>query len=388
MPGAGNGDRGESKAPGPSRGRQRWLAALVAALTLLTLGALLTAYYASVARRFLGMDLELSGDPLMRGDPELGFAAAPHAASVRSHPRAGQAYTVFTDSRGARVSRPGATTAAPVDVLALGCSYTWGHGVEMEQTYAERLGRRLGVTTANLAFAAYGTTQALLLLRRHADLRPRVVIYGLLLDQLRRNVMPCAPAYGPACLPAPYVDFDPGGRPFRHPPRSELHPFYERFAVSFVGADRLRPRHVLLAAQADLQRLRYGRRLSPERGPDERRAALVLLLRELRDTADALGAPLLVVHLPRLEPGTTPFPSPALQEALRLVEGPGLHFLDLAPVVAAHYAEPDAPLLRFELDGHPNPRAHQLFADAIEPVLARLLDAWPRRAPREDRPRP
>jgi hypothetical protein len=70
----------------------------------------------------------------MRGDPEQGFAAVPDAASVRRHPRAGQAYRVFTDSRGARVARRGDRTATPVDVLALGCSYTWGHGVEIEQT--------------------------------------------------------------------------------------------------------------------------------------------------------------------------------------------------------------------------------------------------------------
>ena len=40
--------------------------------------------------------------------------------------------------------------------------------------------------------------------------------------------------------------------------------------------------------------------------------------------------------------------------------------MDLAPFVERHYADPSAPLLRFDRDRHPNPAAHALMADAID----------------------
>jgi len=37
--------------------------------------------------------------------------------------------------------------------------------------------------------------------------------------------------------------------------------------------------------------------------------------------------------------------------------------------VADHYRDPASPPLRFDRDRHPNPAAHALIADALEPVL-------------------
>lgn len=349
----------------------RRLGFLLALLTGLVVAVPPLAYYTVRARQYLDLDLETTGDPLMQGDSELGFAARPSSTTVRRHPRAGLAYVVHTDGRGARVPQPGLERPRP-RVLALGCSYTWGHGVAADETYVERLGARLGVDTANFAFAAYGTTQALLLLRRHAELRPAVVVYGLMPDQARRNVAACAPAYGPACLPSPRVDFDAQGRPRLEPPDLAAFAFYERFAAAFFqSASRLGPRHLWLAAEADLRQILSRR---PGVGtPETRRAALVFLLREIHGTARGLGAPLVVVHLPRLERDHAHEATPAVAQALEAVAAPDVHVVDLAPLVAAHYARPDAPLLRFDHDGHPNAAAHALFADALEPLLGRLL---------------
>jgi hypothetical protein len=77
-------------------------------------------------------------------------------------------------------------------------------------------------------------------------------------------------------------------------------------------------------------------------------------------------APLLVVNLPYLERGTTnPIAAP-LKEALARLPAPNLYLLDLGPMVERYYANPAAPLLRFERDRHPNPAAHALFAAAID----------------------
>ncbi len=117
-----------------------------------------------------------------------------NAASLRRHPRAGLAYHVFTSDRRARVSRRGERTAPAVSLLTVGDSFSWGHGVENEDTYTARLAERWGVPAANLAFSAYGTVQSLQMLQRSLDLRPRLVVYGYIADHMNRNVSHCAPA--------------------------------------------------------------------------------------------------------------------------------------------------------------------------------------------------
>ncbi|HEY8148374.1 MAG TPA: hypothetical protein VIK51_05670, partial [Vicinamibacteria bacterium] len=87
-----------------------------------------------------------------------------NAASLRRHPRAGLAYHVFTSDRRARVSRRGERTPPEVSLLTVGDSFSWGHGVENEDTYTARLAARWGVPAANLAFSAYGTVQSLQML--------------------------------------------------------------------------------------------------------------------------------------------------------------------------------------------------------------------------------
>jgi hypothetical protein len=82
--------------------------------------------------------------------------------------------------------------------------------------------------------------------------------------------------------------------------------------------------------------------------------------------AGSVGARLIVLNIPYFErEGTGPMPAP-LKEALAAVDAPNLSVLDLVPAVQRHYADPAAPLLRFERDRHPNPAAHALMADAID----------------------
>jgi hypothetical protein len=82
--------------------------------------------------------------------------------------------------------------------------------------------------------------------------------------------------------------------------------------------------------------------------------------------AGSVGARLIVLNIPYFERGgTNAMPAP-LKDALVRVDAPNLSVVDLAPVVERHYADPAAPLLRFERDRHPNPAAHALIADAID----------------------
>ena len=289
-----------------------------------------------------------------------------NGASLRRHPRAGLAYHVFTSDRGARVSRRGERTAPEVSLLTVGDSFSWGHGVENEDTYTARLAERWNAPAANLAFSAYGTVQSLQMLQRSLDLRPRLVVYGFIADHMKRNVSPCAPAYGPLCLPFSYVGIDAQGAPVVRRPDPRLFAVNRRFWDDFFFAKTIGPRQLWAAATAEWTRL--ARTPHPE-APDDpvtRERILERLLGDMARAAGSVGARLIVLNIPYFERGgTSAMPAP-LKEALAHVAAPNVSTLDLAPIVTRHYADPSAPLLRFDRDRHPNPAAHALIAEAID----------------------
>jgi hypothetical protein len=208
------------------------------------------------------------------------------------------------------------------------------------------------------------------MLERNLDLRPRAVVYGVIQDHVKRNHSGCAPAYGPACLPCAWIDFDATGRPFLHPPDGDAYAFNHRFWETFFFRRGSWPRRLAVTVEADVRWL-AGETAFDEGVPATRQAGLQFLLGRMRALTRRTGAHLLIVFIPYLERGGTNPPPPALSAALRSVAGPGVTVLDLAPVVARHYADPARPLLRFERDAHPNAAAHALIADEVEGALLR-----------------
>lgn len=342
----------------------RLLALLMGGLTLAVCAALLLGFYAHRIRRLSTLDLLLEGDFPLEPDPLIGFVPAARAATVRAHPRAGLRYHLFTSGRRARVDARGEETPEQVGLLAVGCSFTWGHGVENEQTYVSLVSRRLGVRAANLAFASYGGVQSVLMLERNRDLRPRLVVYGVIQDHAKRNLSPCAPTFGPSCLPASFVAFDGAGRPYVHPPDMREYAFNRRFWDAFFFQRASWPRLLALALEGDVRRVVRGQ--GDDGTPERRRRSYELLLTRMRAATEAMGAHLLVVYMPYLERGTTNAMPPSLRQALATVAGPSVTVLDLAPLVARHYTAADAPALRFESDPHPSAAGHAFFAEAVE----------------------
>jgi len=344
------------------------LATLTAVLTLSVCLALVVVYCAYRARRYASLDHALEGDFPIEPDEEMGFVPIRNGATFRRHERAGLAYHVFTSDRRARVNARFERTPPTVDLVIVGCSFSWGHGVESEDTYGQVIARGRGLTVANLAFSAWGTVQAVQMLERNRDLAPRAVVYGFMADHLKRNLMACAPAYGPLCLPFAHVAFDEAGQPFLAPPDTSLFEPNRRFWRSFFFTKSVGPRQVLAAAEVDWTRLR-NRHAPP---PDDESApalALTFLLRRMQAAARSAGSTLVVVNLPYLEPGRTPPAPPALLRAVEEVRGSGVEFLDLAPVVKSYYRDPRRPSLRFARDRHPDREAHRLFAGEIAAFL-------------------
>jgi hypothetical protein len=234
-----------------------------------------------------------------------------NAASLRRHPRAGLAYHVFTSDRRARVSRRGERTPPEVALLTVGDSFSWGHGVENEDTYTARLAERWE--------RARGQPRLLRLRHRAvaADAAaqprppPRVVVYGFIADHMKRNVSPCAPAYGPL-VPAVLLHGPRrAGAPVVRPPDRRLFAVNRRFWDDFFFAKSIGPRQLWAAAHAEWTRLARTPRPEAPDDPATRERILERLLGDMARAAGSVGARLVVVNIPYFERGgTSPMPRP------------------------------------------------------------------------------
>lgn len=356
-------------------------AAAVAASTLLALVLASAVSLWQLSRLDLGM--VVTGNQISVGDPELGYVSPPSAASTRQ--QGSVRYDVFTDTRGARVSEAGLEAPTQVDILTVGGSFAWGHGVQSQETFTSLLGERLAVTTANFAKAGYGTLQSVQTLRRHSDLEPAVVVYGLIGDHLGRNLAPCAPSRFPFCMRVPYVDFVEDAPVVHHPGHREafgLEAKRQRFYD--VSRGELRLSSLLVGLEYWYEKWRKARlqTLAAARyGPEHSAAALRFLLAEMYAEANEIDAALLVVYIPRLR---SPVGQPPLQLLEALESIPEAAFFDLTQAVSKHLgAGSELSLVLDESDEHPSRAAHELFARELEGVVERLMIsrrrlAWPR----------
>src|SRR5437867_1624727 len=133
---------------------------LMLALAVLSCGAVVGTYYTVKAKKYYEQhQFHFTGGPLFAPDPEIGYVERP---GLRYRKTDFPSYDVFTDARGVRVSRPELPAPERIDLLNVGCSFTWGDGVQYEQTYPHLAGNLTGLKEYNVALPGYGTTAALL----------------------------------------------------------------------------------------------------------------------------------------------------------------------------------------------------------------------------------
>ena len=269
---------------------------LVAASTILgPLVGIEVAGYLTVPR--IAMTSE--GDGLAVFDPELGAAPRSSGHTTRIYPaikdRKTHVYDIYTNERGARVDGPGERSPAHADIVAIGCSFTWGHAVANTDTYTSRLARELNVVTANFAMAAFGTVQSLQMLKRNRDLAPKLVVYGIIAAHLDRNVAPCAPSYYPFCLDVSHVAWDRRGQPEIAPPLSNG---VRRFEQHLTGDFSDPVSWLTHGLDVVFGRSYFGWSLLNEPDDAKKEEALSFLLRELDRTVSEMGSQLLVVYMP------------------------------------------------------------------------------------------
>jgi len=315
-------------------------------------------------------DVISSGAPLMTRDPELGYVSSPGSTTHRRH-RSGLEYSYHRDGRGGRVRSATPSIPSRAELLFVGGSFTAGRGVEYDQTFAAIVGRERGQSVENLGTGAYGTVQSLLLLERHADLSPEIVVYGFISDHIRRNLSSCAPSLLPRCMHVPHVGFDPEGAPFISPPGPGAEADWsrnERFYAAMLAPPFS---WTSLVTGLDLLLDRARRRLAapeavPARDAAARRESMRYLMHRMSGVVERLGARLIVVYIPELRDADSlrQPPPPELTGAL----APGTELVDLSRTLGAH--TPEA-ALGIPGDGHPSAWGHREIARGILEHLAR-----------------
>lgn len=108
---------------------------------------------------------------------------------------------IYTNMLGFRSASPQTSSAQTRPIAAIGDSWTFGYGVDYDESFPHFLEKELGVATLNLGVPAYGSGSTLQLFSRHFDtLKPSVVVYFTLglwtrsicrANEVEKTLLPC-----------------------------------------------------------------------------------------------------------------------------------------------------------------------------------------------------
>jgi hypothetical protein len=259
-------------------------------------------------------------------------------------------------------------------VLVLGDSFTYGIGVEDDQTFSARLEQlEPELEVINTGANGYGTGQELILLRDEGlAFDPDIVILAFFWNDLANNVE------------RPDIRFSVKDGQVVYPARRDGLP-----GVSMEPRRHawLRYSYAYRFGSDGLQRLRYwimvqlGMRIvAAKLGDPQRRAEAweveEALIREIRALCRERGAKFLLMLIPdqvQVEPEAKVL---GLLESDYQVQGPlfefaardGIDVLDLLPTLHAEHVRTEQPLY-YRQDRHFLPRAHEIAADQIREAL-------------------
>ena len=308
--------------------------------------------------------MRMGGDFLIEGDDEIGYTAVKNGATFHELLDSDLHYHVFTDGRGSRVNKQGDQTTDQVDLMTVGCSFSWGYGIENEMTYTQILAEEMDVSVCNLAMIGYGTLQSLQILNRNLDLKPKLIIYGFINEHLRRNLCPCAPGYLPYCYPIPYVDFNESNTPYTRLPDMQdfSFEFYRKYFKEILMKEQFDFDDVLWRMRADLFRFIKRDDIAYKNDSHSRQESISFIIKQMMVAARGINARLVIMYIPDLfMRDYVPPPPPELVNSL----SDEVFFLDLTQRVRGYYNNEDNPMLTFGEDTHPNSLAHKIFADEI-----------------------
>lgn len=235
-------------------------------------------------------------------------------------------------------------------IVVLGDSYTLGVGVEFPETFTKRLEARLNraggaVEVINFGVSGYNTVMELATFREvAAQFRPDLVIVAYVPNDAER-VGPAGELQGDGSAQSILN--------IAHQRLRDTSMLYRYLSPKIGTAFRLFDARYAVGATNQI--LRSYDEGAP--GWIESRRALL----DIAGEAQKIGAPTLVVVLPMMvDFATSPF-GPAHERITQFCKDHGIDVLDLLP----RFERERASDLVVFLDGHPNSRAHRIFADGI-----------------------
>ncbi len=323
-------------------------------------------------------------------DPLAGYRYLSHLDVLLSG-HADFSYRVRTNGRGLRTPHE----HGPVDVAAIGDSFTFGYGVDEADAWPARLAGLAGLKVANLGVSGYGPQSELALLRSDGlALQPRLVLWQFFANDcedaslfarwqqsgqpdLYRWLRQTPAAAGRPDLAADWLR----GWLHRHARSYEL--TKHALGVGGYGARGYQPwvRVGRAAGQLDLaSAARWADFTNAEISQGWQLACACLL--EARRAAEAAGARFAVLLAPSKEETYWDRLPPRRAEAAGDVRSPsrrmaafcrqqGIPCLDLGPIFAS--AGRAGQMLYFATDVHWNPAGHALAARQIAPFARTFL---------------
>jgi hypothetical protein len=332
-------------------------------------------YYLQRARVFYEQNQKSSGQVLYEQDALLGYRPKPNLSFLVASP---PPFWIFTDAEGARVGEGGVDSSRGVDVIATGCSVTFGQRVMQEDSFSGRLGLDLGVKVYNVGISGFSTLSSMLRAQNFLRFRPKVVVYGLIDDHFHRNLSPCTSFWrSSSCRPTVYL------QPNRSTGNFErvLPMVREDFRVpeEFVGEHRFGFTDIFWAFRRDWERATgtdasgLNTRAGAGRQSGDQLRAMELVMKEWLRTAEEERYELVVAYIPYPE---SPQPLAPEKRALfrELEKHPRFHFVDSTEAFRRYLARnPGKSLCASSSDCHPGKEGHALVAEVLYAKLKTLL---------------
>lgn len=361
---------------------------IFAAIPLLVFGGIALVGFVAISSRSLFAFAHRSGQyqdadeisqQYFQFDENLGSRLVPDQTTPIKRSN-GEVYTIHADEDGLRKAQAGETLQEAPLILTLGCSFSFGAGVNGDETFSHLVAERLGGTSLNAAIPGHGLSQMVLQARELVPSRkPDLVLIQYsywLVDRSTRIVIPSM--FGK--VPGPYFSEEgdsftiiaPRFRssvfdvPLRKYGQSERGPlsfagFVCQVGFPIYGFDGFRYGSAMIATKTGLQP-----------GPTSRkREAESWAYGEILELCRAHEAGAYVVGL-----GSSTKPVPSMDHLgfpeTRLIDSNGYLVRKLSSDDQDHYAqayyhwagEPDR-----IIDTHPNAYAHSVIAESIIRVL-------------------
>lgn len=288
--------------------------------------------------------------------------------------------SVKTDPNGFRVAQTTdlfSNANKPVDLLFLGCSFTFGSACKAEETFPFIVAQRSGMNYINAGVGGYGLAQMLLQAKQLIPkIKPRYVVIQRSPWLIERSVTEFAPSRGGYLLPTPFfVDDENSFRveaPVYQSQINELFPDEDRkkFKGKFLRYYFNKGFSYFWIQQSEIIRTRIKNVLGHKKKPtDKEQEAELFAYSEIMKLAKAHNVEVILLHLNN-GPITFKEKLPITEYSYNIANADSAMRQRMSSNNEQEYVRMFGHWGKkgndsIFIDGHPNPLAHELIAASI-----------------------